>query len=236
MNLITEQRLARRAHILETARELITERGYHATTVRDLAERCRVSVPTLYNQFGGKDALLGAAIEDHFNRVVASARLPRAEPGLPRLLAIIDACAQHILERADYHRRLLDAFASLDATQDIQLRIAWRLVDIFETELRVLQKERRLAAWADTALLAGQLNAAIISSAMVWSSGHWPGNHLLAGMRYATGLVLGSVLRGAAGKRIETWTMDAQAELTRARDTSAAADEHTSTRAGQRRP
>lgn len=236
MNLITEQRLARRAYILESARELITERGYHATTVRDLAERCRVSVPTLYNQFGGKDALLGAAIEDHFNRAVASARLPRAEAGLPRLLAIIDACAEHILERADYHRRLLDAFASLDATQDTQLRIAWRLVDIFETELTVLRKQHRLAAWADARLVGGQLNAAIISSAMVWSSGHWPGNHLLAGMRYATGLVLGGVLRGAAARRIEPWTMEAQAELTRARDASAAAGDPAGTNAGQSLP
>ena len=63
MDLMTEQRLARRAAILSTARELIAARGYESVTVRELAEICRVSVPTLYNQFGGKDQLLAEAIE-----------------------------------------------------------------------------------------------------------------------------------------------------------------------------
>jgi len=216
MDLMTEQQLARRAHILETARRLIAERGYQAVTVRDLAERCRVSVPTLYNQFGGKDALLAAAIEDHFARALAEAQLPVAEEGLPRLLEIIDGCALHILELDDYHRRLLAAFGSLDATTDIQLRMARRLLSVMAMDLTVLQRQRRLAGWVDVHLLAGQVNSAIISSALIWSSGHWPGNHLLEGMRYGTGLVLLGALRGSAARDVEARVIDAQQRLTAA--------------------
>ena len=210
---MTEQRLARRAHILESARELITERGYQAVTVRDLAERCRVSVPTLYNQFGGKDALLGAAIEDHFNRAFLSAQLPDAELGLPRLLAIIDACALHIVELADYHRRLLEAFGSLEATTDIHLRMARRLLGVMSEDLAELKRQRRMAPWIDVKLLAGQINAAVISSALIWSGGHWPGNHLLHGMRYGTGMVLLAALRGNAAKTVEARVVEAQQGL-----------------------
>ena len=49
MNLMTENRLARRASMMETARQMIAEKGYESITVRELAAACRVSVPTLYN-------------------------------------------------------------------------------------------------------------------------------------------------------------------------------------------
>jgi len=221
MDLMTEQQLARRAHILETARQLIAERGYQAINVRDLAERCRVSVPTLYNQFGGKDALLAAAIEDHFSKALATARLPDAQEGLPRLLEIVDGCALHILELDDYHRRLLEAFGSLDATTNLQLRMARRLLGVMAVDLTVLQRQRRLAPWVDVKLLAGQINSAIISSALIWSGGHWPGNHLLEGMRYGTGLVLLGALRGSAARSVEQRVIEAQQQLTRAEKTAA---------------
>ena len=121
MDMLTKQRLERRAAMLATAREMIAEVGYEAVKVRDLAERCRVSVPTLYNQFGGKDGLLGAAIEDHFVGVMNGGALSRADSGFKRLLVIVDQCAQplislihlaHGLETGDwtaavgYHDRL----------------------------------------------------------------------------------------------------------------------------------
>ncbi|MEW6476783.1 MAG: helix-turn-helix domain-containing protein [Actinomycetota bacterium] len=45
-------------HIAETARELFIERGYVATSIRDIADRAGVSVQTIYNAFeGGKAAI-----------------------------------------------------------------------------------------------------------------------------------------------------------------------------------
>ena len=46
------------AHIAEAARELFVERGWVATSIRDVAERAGVSVQTIYNAFeGGKAAI-----------------------------------------------------------------------------------------------------------------------------------------------------------------------------------
>ena len=45
-------------HIAEAARELFIERGWVATSIRDVADRAGVSVQTIYNAFeGGKSAI-----------------------------------------------------------------------------------------------------------------------------------------------------------------------------------
>jgi AcrR family transcriptional regulator len=49
-----------RAAILAAARRLITERGYAATSVRDIAEAAGVSFPTVYAAVGTKPAILSA--------------------------------------------------------------------------------------------------------------------------------------------------------------------------------
>jgi AcrR family transcriptional regulator len=53
-----EQARATRRRILEAARDLIVERGPAAITMRDIAERARVSPETLYKTFGTKSALV----------------------------------------------------------------------------------------------------------------------------------------------------------------------------------
>jgi TetR/AcrR family transcriptional regulator, regulator of autoinduction and epiphytic fitness len=51
-------------HIAEAARELFVERGYVATSIRDVAEQAGVSVQTIYNAFeGGKAAIFGRVMD-----------------------------------------------------------------------------------------------------------------------------------------------------------------------------
>ena len=222
MDLITEQRLARRASILETARQMIAEIGYEAITVRGLADRCRVSVPTLYNQFGGKDELLGEAITLQFQGVVYGAGRATAGAGYERLLEVIDRCAEQLLTLSAYHQRLLEAFASLDQTAAVRERIAVELSLVIGQELTVMHSAGQLASWVETELLAEQLTTACISSAVVWSSGLLPDDHLLPAMRYATALVLAGVVGGAAGKPLLARLRQSQQQLL---DVRRAADE-----------
>jgi AcrR family transcriptional regulator len=217
MDLVTEQRLARRAAILEAARRMIAEVGYEAVTVRDLAERCRVSVPTLYNQFGGKDQLLGAAIEEHFLGVLNDAELSKADGGFDRLLRVIDQIAEQLLALAAYHRRLLKAFASLDQTAALQQHIAEQLTIVLDQELETMQAHRQFEGWVETELIAEQLTSACISTALVWSSGLLPDEHLKPAMRYGTGLVLASLVRGQASRLLKAQLKESQTELLRAR-------------------
>src|SRR6185369_11664248 len=91
MGLLEDQKAERRARILATARRLIAERGFDGLTMRELASASRVSVPTLYNLFGGKHALLLGELEETFARVDASMRAARGERFVERMIAGCEA-------------------------------------------------------------------------------------------------------------------------------------------------
>ena len=195
---MTENRLARRASMMETARQMIAEKGYESITVRELAAACRVSVPTLYNQFGGKDQLLAAAIEDHFvgDPDQVKVKTKTSLNGLQRIFAILDFITSQFLQAPDFHRRLLEAFGSLDSTQQVQRSITTSLSHEIVQELDIMQASNELESWVDTQLLARQVTTAFISSTIVWGSGDIKENQLAAAVQYGTGLLLAALVTG----------------------------------------
>ncbi len=50
----------RRRLIVEVAASLFLEKGFHQTSIRDIAERAGISLGNLYNHFSGKPALIAA--------------------------------------------------------------------------------------------------------------------------------------------------------------------------------
>src|SRR4051794_9182134 len=98
MSLLVEHKLERRRNIQKAARALIEERGYEGLTMRDLAERARVSVPTLYNLFGSKDAILIAELQDVAAELARS--LPKTgDSFLARGMVVFEA-GQRAIENA----------------------------------------------------------------------------------------------------------------------------------------
>ncbi|TDD63984.1 TetR/AcrR family transcriptional regulator [Actinomadura rubrisoli] len=55
-------RAERERQMLDVAEEVFGERGYQATSMDEIAERCGVSKPMLYEYFGSKDGLLLACV------------------------------------------------------------------------------------------------------------------------------------------------------------------------------
>jgi len=226
MSLLEDYRNARRAQILAAARQMIVERGYEAVTIRDLAGVCGVSVPTLYNQFGGKDRLLAEAIEEHFRVSHRTTAFRDAQPGLERLLTLIDRNAQQLLDAATYSERLVAAFSAVRSTTEVQQRLASAFVEVLVAELAVMQARRQLLPWVNLSHLAGQLVSANIGVAVQWSAGFLGSGELQAAMRYAMGLVLLGVLRGASRSRVAQIVEQAQSGLSSTPGASAS-EEHT---------
>ena len=210
---MTENRLARRAAILRTAREMIAERGYEAITIRELAEACRVSVPTLYNQFGGKDKLLAAAIEDHFGGGQENVRILTELAGLERIFAILEFIVEQFLAEPGFHRRLLEAFSSLESTQDVQVSITASLANEIAGELEFMRKQEALASWVDVELLSGQVTTAFVSATVIWGSGQIENEQLQASIEYGTGLVLLAAATGESVDQIRSRVEKAQKKL-----------------------
>jgi TetR/AcrR family transcriptional repressor of nem operon len=72
---------------LDAAIVCFWQRGYEATSVRDLAESMGISGPSLYNSFGNKHALFLQALERYLDRGVR-ARVARLESTLPPKQAV----------------------------------------------------------------------------------------------------------------------------------------------------
>jgi AcrR family transcriptional regulator len=67
-------RSARRAQLLEAAREVFGARGYHAAAMDEIAERAGVSKPVLYQHFPGKLDLYGALVRGAADDMVRTVR------------------------------------------------------------------------------------------------------------------------------------------------------------------
>ena len=66
------QQDARRQLILDQTRLLAREAGWHAVTIRAVAQRCGLSAPSLYELFPSKAALLAAVAQDGFAELAES--------------------------------------------------------------------------------------------------------------------------------------------------------------------
>lgn len=67
---------ARREVIERAATEVFAERGYHAASVDEIAERSGISIPVLYDHFESKVELHRRLLERHFAEMRASWRDP----------------------------------------------------------------------------------------------------------------------------------------------------------------
>jgi len=224
VDLVTEQKLERRERILEAARELIAAHGYDGLTMRDLASHCRVSVPTLYNQFGSKGALLARAVEAHFEGLLSRAHQARSR-GVRRLVAVVDVCIDEMMRIPAYYRSLMSAFLGAGDTIPLQASIASELSAEIEKTLADMQEQEQLEAWASPAVLARQITAACIASCIVWSMGGLTNQALRAAMVHAaTAMTLGAS-RGPARAALEREARKAQALLAEGDEAAAGQDE-----------
>ena len=86
--------------ILDAAEDLFGEYGFSGTTLRDVATRVGIQIPSLYNHFESKEALYAAVLErgldpviEVLSRLVAesSQHRPDTRPVVQSIMALLDA-------------------------------------------------------------------------------------------------------------------------------------------------
>lgn len=95
--------------VQDAAARLFAERGYAATSMRDIAQACGMLPGSLYYHFAAKDDLLVAVYEagvEQLNAAVARAVASAADPWA-RLEAACVAHLEVLLERRDYAQVLV---------------------------------------------------------------------------------------------------------------------------------
>ncbi len=210
MGLVAELQVTKRNRILSATVEAVTELGYEGIRMRELAERCGVTVPTLYNQFGGKDQLIARALEDAIGiekRMVSARGL---EPGYDRLIELIELNAVSLIEGGVRGRRIVRSYTSLAWNEQTRNKNAEYLTTLLKECLLVMVAKRQLAKWLDPALLAEQMTAANIRTSIEWSLENLSTRQALPQMRYAMGIVVLGGVRGLTADKLIDWLKTAQ--------------------------
>lgn len=76
-----EQRQAKRDAVLQVAAQMFNERGFHATSLDDIAARLNVTKPTLYYYVKNKDAILLACVKKGLDMTLEGIEASRAGGG-----------------------------------------------------------------------------------------------------------------------------------------------------------
>ena len=203
MDLVTRQREERRQRILEVARLLIADHGYEGVTMRELAEKSLVSVPTLYNLFGGKNELLFAAVESYFERLLGGGERVGTEEGLSKLLALIETVSRETVRHADYMRALMGFFGGPGASAGLLEVTERELTSQLVEALEQMQRQRQLVAWVDPRALSERLTGQLTIVTFEWSQRYLSDGGLRSAMLYGAGALLLGLARGKAAGEIE---------------------------------
>lgn len=93
MRVSAQTKSATRERILQAARKLLAEKGYEATTTRDIAESAEIASGTLFNYFATKEAIVACLANDAMSDALAEAETEGArgetlEEDLFRVIAL----------------------------------------------------------------------------------------------------------------------------------------------------
>ena len=170
MSLFDEHKAERRVRILAAARKLVTKCGYDGLTMRELAQVARVSVPTLYNLFGSKDAILVAELESTVQKIAA--QIPLAgDSFFARGMAGFEA-GMHIVEaQPELFRAALTMFLTSPEMAATRRRIEDGYIMVMAGTLSAAKAAGQLADWAEPAIVARHMFAQYIAIFMSWGIG-----------------------------------------------------------------
>jgi AcrR family transcriptional regulator len=217
MTLFEEHKAERRARILAAARSLIAERGYDGLTMRELARASRVSVPTLYNLFGGKQALILGELESTFAAVVASIATVRTGGVVDRALATCDAGNADLLAVPRFSRELIMRFLTAIETSDVRRATAERFAELMADLLRGGQKAGEIAAWIDPLVLSRRMFAHYQLAMIEWARGELDDDAFRKATRFGMCVMLLGVACGEAQRRLTAEIRKLQATMTSGR-------------------
>jgi TetR/AcrR family transcriptional regulator len=101
-----------RQQILDAALELFAQKGYAATTVREIVDAARITAPTLYYYFGNKEGLYMELMQTHCAQIdsVLESHLHTSESSKNRLKDLVDKIFRHVIEDKDFFRLMFTIY------------------------------------------------------------------------------------------------------------------------------
>lgn len=157
----------RRAQLLSAARDVFVSRGFHATSMDDIAEAAGVTKPVLYQHFESKLELYLALLDDSIDALLAGVRegLESTTDNKQRVAATMAAYLEFVSAESGAFRLVFES----DLTNEPEVRERLDQVDDACAELvrDVIMVDTGLSA-AESMLLAAGLTGTALSAARHW--------------------------------------------------------------------
>ena len=192
-----ERLRARKARILQEARNLIGTKGVEGLTMRELADNSEVALATLYNIYGSKDLLITYAVNDFFEPIVETGvKKTLKKTSLDRLLMLIETIAEYVKKSPAYVRVVVAMYFKIERDQGIHKMLYSLALNEFSTVLEGMREEANYHDWVAIDLLADEISEQILWRLFQWSRGVVPDEHLAEFMKYSALQILVGATRG----------------------------------------
>lgn len=165
----------RRDAILGEAQRVIGERGFEALNLRALADAASVTVPTIYNLIGNKDAVLMALFDRAVSRIEAQLENFESSPALVQAEAVVIQSTDIFGANENFYRSALIAGEQVGHRADAAGTPHW--IDTRSTQMaanacRAGLREGLLHGRIDSDLLGAQMYALYRTSLHDWVYQH----------------------------------------------------------------
>jgi AcrR family transcriptional regulator len=120
-----KQRKLRRQQVLDAARTVFSQHGYHATSIDDLIEAAGIARGTFYLYFESKRAIFDELLDGLFATLASTVHRIDVSPGAPppveQMNATVDLVFRTLVENRETARLLLREAVGIDAEFDQKL-------------------------------------------------------------------------------------------------------------------
>ncbi len=174
-----------RQRLIEAAAQLVHSRGYNAVGVKEVCEAADSNKGSFYHFFDSKEALMGAVLSQHRDRLRAvRGALPRNARGIEQLPMMYDAAASYIVAQYEESGHVqgcpIGSVGAEIATQSEAIRQA--VADVFDEMTSAVEElveraveEGDLARGTDAKALAQRLLAYFQGAILLAKSKNDPG-------------------------------------------------------------
>ena len=172
---------ARRRRILDTARQLVERGGVGSLSMRALGKEVGLSVTTLYNLYGSKEAIL-EALEDHILSEVEAvfAALPEEFDPIEQARMVMGFSAERSVAQKALTRSIWQGLWDEDGVSDRSLEFFARGAGMQEAALIKAQERGVLRPGFRPYILASQLFIGWKGAAQFWAQGIYGDDEFIA--------------------------------------------------------
>lgn len=132
------------ANILDAAMELFIKKGYHATSISDVAIQANISKGLLYNYYKGKEQLISEVVESRIQEVIGVMEgASRFKTPSEQLQYIVESAVDYVYAHPNVHRFYLHLQTQPEADKELN-KYSKRLIEEnarqFELQCKIFEK------------------------------------------------------------------------------------------------